>query len=274
MIRTHTIMVLLAHSAAAGCAHSLESPKLEITRFDDGEYINVEHGELTSPSLIVRDTRENSGRDLLLIGLHGYGMDERQIATLLNIDPGTPHVYIAPRGFVELDSHSRAWFDIQFEGHGIAVDTVVRRQFLDRLMDYLDGLSEFFGIDRDRVVVIGYSQGAAGVIDLAISHPDRAAAFVGLAGTVLEPSLPANSAAYENSVLFIGHGLRDTAVTVTEMSRHVDRLQDAGMQIEYREYDMPHVVSTVQRRDVSEWIALRLGTDESEAEASKASGGD
>lgn len=261
------IIILSALSAAAGCAHFPEVTESPVTQLDDGDYVNVAHGELISPSLIVRDTREHSDKDLLLIGLHGYGMDERQIATLVNVDPDAPHVYLAPRGFIALEDGSRAWFDVRFEEDGIAVGHVDRRRFLDRLMGYLHASSEFFGFDRDRISVIGYSQGAAGAIDLAISHPKCAAAFVGLAGVVLDPSPPAHPTSYQNSALFIGHGLQDAAVSTATMRRHVDQLEIAGMRILYREYDVPHVVSAAQRRDVSDWITQRFAVDASDAEA-------
>lgn len=196
----------------------------------------------------------------LLIGLHGYGMDASQIATLVDIQPSFDHVYLAPQGFHELDDGTRAWFPIELSDGEIIIDPAAIETFLDRFEAYVDAALEVTGADPERVAIIGYSQGGAGAITLAATRPNVARVFVGLAGSVLDDAT-LHALTYDDArdtPLFIGHGTLDVLVDLDTMRTDVDRLRQRGLDLTYREYAVPHVVSAAQRRDVTAWLEDRF----------------
>ncbi|MEM1181788.1 MAG: alpha/beta fold hydrolase [Acidobacteriota bacterium] len=190
----------------------------------------------------------------LMIGLHGYGMEASQISTLVQLEPSFDYVYIAPEGFHRLEDGSRAWFPIGWDGERITLDPADVDAFTRRFAAFVAAAGERFGADR--VYVIGYSQGGAAALHLATERPDLAAAYAAFAGAVLlESTLDREPDPKRlESRLFIGHGTFDPLVSTEQMRIDVERLQKLGLDIDYREYPVPHVVGADQRRDVTEWL--------------------
>ncbi|MEM9292888.1 MAG: dienelactone hydrolase family protein [Acidobacteriota bacterium] len=261
MIRS-ALLALVAHLASAGCALSASEPPPQPRLPAAGEHIEVQTSFGVVPTLVVRnlaaETAETTTPPALLIGLHGYGMDESQIATLVDIQPDFDHVYLAPRGFHQLPDGSHAWFPIAADGTEITVDPGDWQAFVDRFADYLQSVIDQIGADPESVIVIGYSQGGAAAITLAASRPDLASAYIGFAGSLLEVAGPFDAELHQRSStrLFIGHGTLDPLIDNGAMEQHVEELRDLGLDLTYREYRVPHVVSAAQRRDVVDWLGL------------------
>ncbi|MEO1085795.1 MAG: dienelactone hydrolase family protein [Acidobacteriota bacterium] len=239
------VLPLSAFLATAGGAFSLSgSPVLEA-----GGRISISLGDGAVETLVV--TAKGDGPPpALLVGLHGYGMEAAQIATLVDIEPSFDHVYLAPEGFHRLEDGSRAWFPIGFDGREPVVNRDDFERFADRLDRYVEAAAARVGART--VYLIGYSQGGAAAINLAATRPGLADAFVGLAGSVLPSVL--GSASTVSSRLFVGHGTRDPVVPHALIIDGVERLRQRGVDVTFREYDIPHVVGAAERRDVAAWL--------------------
>lgn len=247
--------LLLSLSALLVSAGGALSASSFLGEVEAGQRITMVLEDGAVETLVVRNTTSKPSKHTLLIGLHGFGMDASQIATLVHVDPAFEHLYLAPEGFHQLDDGSRAWFPIEPDGQGgIAFEPEALQTFMERFERYVDAAVQLF--KPERVVLIGYSQGGAAAITLALERPQLADAFVGLAGSVL-PGLPSRGRA--TSRLFIGHGTLDAFVPTAEMRSQVQRLHGAGLDLTYKEYDIPHVVSAAQRRDVTAWLEASLG---------------
>ena len=57
----------------------------------------------------------------LLIGIHGYGADEMQMKTLVNLAIDIPHTYIAPRALEKHPTGGYRWFPIEVTNDGIGL---------------------------------------------------------------------------------------------------------------------------------------------------------
>ncbi len=204
---------------------------------------------------VVRARENGAARPILLIGLHGYGMEASQVATLVHVDPAFGHSYLAPQGFELLPDGSRAWFPIAIEGDAVVIAPAGLARFLDRFEDFVAAARAHAGAAVDQTYIIGYSQGGAAAIALAALRPTMAAGFVSLAGSVLDHVIEgAGAVGGVCPRLFIGHGTRDSLVPTAIMRDRVDRLRQRGLALTYREYAIPHVVSEAERRDVAKWL--------------------
>ncbi|MDJ0712513.1 MAG: thioredoxin domain-containing protein [Woeseiaceae bacterium] len=212
---------------------------------------------MTTPSgdivvRVLREAPEDADRPPLVIGLHGYGMDERQMSSLVNIEPSVPHAYVAIRGFEDLDARGYAWFPVSAGPAGVTYDPNAVAQATDRVFDAAEAISAWLGTDPGRVYLVGFSQGATVSLSAALLRPSGAAGFVGFAGTLPafdQSDLPQNAAP-----VLIGHGSRDPGVRPADMDLTVAKLINAGRRVELNVYPVPHVVSAAGRRDISRWI--------------------
>ena len=122
-------------------------------------------------SLITNVVRGNDAERLLLL-VHGYGADERDLGGLLPyLDPDGRFVTVLPRGPVAVpgcpgspgttSASLRAEISAAFESA------------LDELDDLLDEAAAEHGVSRSEAIVGGFSQGAGLTLALALRTSDR-----------------------------------------------------------------------------------------------------
>ena len=199
-----------------------------------------------------------------LIALHGYGAHAQDLlglnpylaaGRLLMICPQAP-LPIQP-GFHGFNWH--AFSGPEGRGSPEVVEAAVAM-----VGEFVDYALEAYPVDRDRVALLGFSQGGTMAYRLGFREPAR---FVGLAA--LSTSLPddvfadgeAPGAAVRALPLLIQHGASDASVNVDKGRAARDRLAGLGLEPDYREYPMAHEVGAHSARDLSEWLerVLRLG---------------
>ena len=139
-------------------------------------------------SLVTNVIRGSDG-DRLLVLLHGYGSDERDLGALLpHLDPTGRFVAVMPRApFDAPGAPGYAWFPITEAG----VDTEGFVAALDLLDTFIDEQCTELGLARDAAIFGGFSQGAGLALLLAL----RAGASTRPAGVLaMSPFAPAGDA--------------------------------------------------------------------------------
>ena len=196
---------------------------------------------------------------LLIVGLHGYGIDQRQMATLVNVRPDLPNIYVALRGRYPAPEGGYGWFAVGLDGDRIVFDPAELTRIGDTVADLLPHLADRFGADPARIHLVGYSQGATLALHIALSRPDAAASVTGFAGALLPAGGdPAPSPSGPTPVL-IGHGTRDPLISADDIAATRARLERAGRVVELVTHPVPHVVSRAGRADIETWIERQDG---------------
>lgn len=117
------------------------------------------------------------------------------------------------------------------------------------------------GIQSDRILVLGFSQGGAVTYHAALSYPKPLAGLAGLS-TYLPPlSAPFEfnpSLANANINIQIHHGTHDGVVHPSLGLKAHNRLTELGYQPQYQDYPMQHQVCYEQVQDIAQWITARL----------------
>ncbi|MCU0865213.1 MAG: dienelactone hydrolase family protein [Planctomycetes bacterium] len=108
------------------------------------------------------------------------------------------------------------------------------------LIALLEAMAERWPIDRDRVLLVGHSMGAAQAVAVAGKHPTRFAAAAALGGG----GNPGRAAAIAELPWFVGVGERDFARSQAQALRQ--KLQGAGAQVEFHEYPSLEHLAIVQ----------------------------
>jgi phospholipase/carboxylesterase len=191
----------------------------------------------------------------VLVLLHGRGVDERDLYPLLDeLDPERRLLGAAPRGPLTFPPDPGAhWYVVRRIGFP---DRETFDASFARLADWLDALASETGVPPSRTVLGGFSQGAvmAYALALAGSRP-RPAGLIALSGFI--PTVEGLSLDLESRrglPVTIAHGTIDPVIGV-EFGRDArDRLQAAGLDVNYTESPIGHGIDPSHLPELAAWI--------------------
>ena len=147
----------------------------------------------------------------------------------------------------------RAWYDIFQFGGGPEDEAGIRasQKLVEKMIEAEKGR---------KIVLAGFSQGGAIVLQTALRHAERLAGvlalstYLPLASTVEAERNPAN----QDTPIFMAHGQFDDLIRIDRAERSRDFLADLGYKIEWRAYPMPHAVCAPEIDDISRFFARIL----------------
>ncbi len=207
---------------------------------------------------IAYRSREPSGEpEGLLVLFHGRGVDEHDLFPLLDVlDPQRRLLGLTPRGPLSLPPGGAHWYAVQEIGYP---DPTTFLPTYAAVSEWLDSVLEQTGIGPERTVLGGFSQGAVMTYALGLGRGrPRPAALVALSGFMptvpefeldLSPPLPP---------VAIGHGTLDQVISVEWGRRARETLEEAGADVLYREYPLPHAVDPRLLAELAPWLASAL----------------
>jgi predicted esterase len=123
--------------------------------------------------------------------------------------------------------------------------------------------SEDGRLDRTRIFIVGFSQGACVAVEYALRHPGCCGAIVVFSGCLMGPAgtvwRPANGATLEGLHVFITGSDVDEWIP-EERTREAARvLADLGADVDVRIYpSRPHIVSTLELAEARAFLHSRM----------------
>jgi phospholipase/carboxylesterase len=171
----------------------------------------------------------------LAVMLHGAGGSARPaLGSFLGLADDVGLILLS------IDSRRQTWDVIQ-GGYGPDV------AFLDRALDLT---FDRCAIDRKRIAAEGFSDGASYALSIGITNGDLFSHVI-----AFSPGFMAPKEQFGKPEIYISHGTRDQVLPIDSCSRRlVPRLQRAGYDVKYREFDGPHTVPEDIAREAVEWF--------------------
>jgi len=194
-----------------------------------------------------------------VIWLHGLGADghdfEPIVPELRLTKPVRfvfPHAPIRPVT-INQGMRMRAWYDIFQFGGGREDDAGIRasQKLIEGLIQKEQG---------KKIVLAGFSQGGAIVLQTALRHPERLAGVMALStylplATTLESE---RSKTNQDLPIFMAHGKFDDIIPIHRAQQSRDFLQKLQYKVEWHEYPMPHSVCAEEIADLSAFLVRIL----------------
>jgi len=200
--------------------------------------------------------------DAAVIWLHGLGADghdfepivpELRLPAALRLRFVFPHAPIQPVT-INGGMRMRAWYDILQLGGGPEDEKGIRAS--QGLLGKLIEREKSRGIPASRIVLAGFSQGGAIVLQAALRYPERLAGvlalstYLPLAAKLAEERHAANAAL----PIFMAHGSFDDIIPLARAERSRELLEAAGYRVQWHAYPMPHSVCAPEIADLSRFL--------------------
>jgi phospholipase/carboxylesterase len=202
----------------------------------------------------------NTGSDphASVIWLHGLGADGHdfepivpELALTKPVRFVFPHAPVRPVT-INQGMRMRAWYDIFQFGGGPEDEAGVRAS--QKLVDEMIAEEKERGMKT--IVLAGFSQGGAIVLQTALRHPERLAAVLALSAYLpLNATLQAErSPANQDLPVFMAHGQYDDIIPLARAEQSREILERLGYKVEWHVYPMAHSVCPEELAHISQFL--------------------
>lgn len=193
----------------------------------------------------------------LLIALHGYGANKRQMMR--------EALALAPKGFaiVSLQGFHQHMKEPREPGGPLRFgfgwltnfhpeDSVAIHH--QALLDLIKNLTSAGVADPERVFLLGFSQTCALNYRFAFTHTDVVRGVIGICGGM--PGDWETSASYAPTSAAVFHlaGSRDEFYPPSRVADYQDRLRLRAQNVEFKSYDAAHEMVPAMRADLNAWL--------------------
>ena len=198
-----------------------------------------------------------------VIWLHGLGADGHDFEPIvpeLRLPASQPVRFLFPNApqrpvTINMGMRMRAWYDILQLGGGPEDEAGIRAS--QKLLEAMIAEEKKRGIGA--IVLAGFSQGGAIVLQTGLRHAERLAGILALSTYLpLAGKLAAErSAANRDLPVFMAHGTHDPMIGIPRARESRAALETLGYPVQWKEYAMAHSVCGEEIADIAAWL-LRL----------------
>ena len=190
----------------------------------------------------------------LLLLLHGWDDDERQLAALgEQVDPLA--LVVLARGPRSSGDSSFGWYRVAFEGGEPEPILAEVEDSLAKLSGFIGQLQARHDLAPAATIVAGFSQGGALAAAVALTQPDRVAGFAMFSGRLLPEVETRASGGLDALQAFIAHGRGDTTLEVAWAHRAHRWLRARDVVCELHLHDGGHAFPPAMQQAFRAWFA-------------------
>jgi phospholipase/carboxylesterase len=206
----------------------------------------------STTGLIYR-VRRGRLHDALIVMLHGLSGDENAMWIFDHALPRSATV-IAPRALYASELGGTSW------ARSVVRDDLDNADFqeaIERLSRFVHEAITLYEVDSQRVIVMGFSQGAALSYAFSLAQPEILRGVIALAGFLpdLSSAQPVTPALPHYLII---HGTHDEAVPIDRAREARSVLERRGASVEYHEHRVGHKVSAQGMQEIARWVAETL----------------
>lgn len=205
--------------------------------------------------------------DRCLIILHGLGASGEDFVPVVQaMDLAVPRADSglrvllpqAPMRAVTLNGgyHMPAWYDIGVDDDGQRFEAEADLREAQGWLDELIHAEEHRGIPAHRIVLMGFSQGAAMTLMTGLRYPERLGGLVALSGYMPLASQAAQERhpANAQTPVFLAHGRLDEVVAPERGLQAKAQLEGWGQPLHWTGYEMGHELCQEEVEDIAAFL--------------------
>ena len=211
---------------------------------------------LSLEHIIRKPTLKTEGKPPLLLLLHGYGSDEKDLFSFASELPGE-YFIISAKAPRPMQPYGNAWYTIHWDAtDGKWSDDEEAVEARDLIATFITEAIAKYDLNPKNVTLVGFSQGTILSYAVALTYPEKAKNIIALSGYIHEPiiNLKSDKNAYSHLNIFSSHGSVDQVIPVTAARLAPSFLDKLGIKTSLKEYPVGHGVAPQNFYDLKEWL--------------------
>ncbi|ELZ98786.1 phospholipase/carboxylesterase [Haloferax mucosum ATCC BAA-1512] len=207
----------------------------------------------------VEPSAPSDGPGPAVVLLHGRGSNEQDLLQIAQRFPENLHV-VSFRAPDELQG-GYTWYELDLSAGGLHQSQPHAEQF-DRsrelVRDAIGGAIDQYNLDRDRIGLLGFSQGAITSLSLLLDNPDDYAWVVALHGYLPASHADLDPEGIAGKPVFVGSGALDRVIPSSRAEHAADRLRELGADVTSNVYQAPHGVGADELADIVAFVETQV----------------
>ena len=194
---------------------------------------------------------ETGGASPVVFLLHGRGADERDLLPIARHLPDELAT-ISFRGPDPLMG-GYTWYELDLSDgglHGSQPEPEGFRRSLGLVRDSIDAATEEYGVDPERIGLLGFSQGAIMALSLLLEAPVSFRWVAALHGYLADSHSGLHPDGLEGKPVFIGAGTADRMIPAERANAAAEALRDLGCEVRFETYAAGHGIDQRELEDL------------------------
>ena len=211
--------------------------------------------ELPLEHVHVDPEAPTEGPEPAVVVLHGRGANEQDLLPIAEELPEAYHI-VSLRAPDRLQG-GYTWYDLDLSAGGLhqsQPDPDGFRRSLDLVDESVDAAVEAYGLDPDRIGLLGFSQGAITSLSLLLESPADYRWVVALHGYLPASHRDLDPEGIAGKPVFIAAGSADQIIPDARTEAAAERFEELGATVEYTAYDAPHGVGSEELADLVDFV--------------------
>ena len=205
---------------------------------------------------LIKEPQSKTSESPLLLLLHGFGSNESDLHSFANYLPEN-HYIVSIRAPFKLPNGGFAWYNISFDedmnkfnDHDQAKDSI------NKIINFIDELSNKYLIDKNKISLLGFSQGTILSYALCLNYPEKFKNIIGFSGYIDEAMINVKSKNidYSRLNLYISHGKDDPVIPVDWARKSTEVLKRNKINYSFNEFNSGHTISSENFYDFKNWL--------------------
>jgi phospholipase/carboxylesterase len=192
--------------------------------------------------------------------LHGRGADEEDLLPVAAELPDELRV-VSLRAPDPLQG-GYTWYELDLSAGGLESsqpDAADFRRSLDLIVESVEAATDAYGLDADRIGLLGFSQGAITSLSLLLEAPGRYAWVVALHGYLAESHAELDPDGIADKPVFVGAGAGDRVIPESRTNAAVERLEAVGAAVTHGSFPGGHGIGPQELDAVVEFVSSQVG---------------
>ena len=181
----------------------------------------------------IIEPEENSKIENILILLHGYGGDGKDISSLaLNMRRHVKKtIFLCPDANQKCTINPKGfqWFDLTVDDQRYILDESIKSEIL--IKKYISEVSSYYQAPLEKICLSGFSQGCMMSLSVGLTSDEKFNSIIGYSGKILDQENLSKRISSKTKVLLF-HGEADTVVDPSNLLAAKDFLERKKIDVE------------------------------------------